>query len=532
MLNNRLFCEIALLKQFKEKHNYLSKYEILEDDPLKISFSLLVHGYTYDFTAVFNRYFPDIPIRIIAETDFHSSHQYKDNTMCLRWGQDNWDDEITLVKLIENLYELLDVENPLGEEHKKAESGDRFTIGQELRRGESLSIIIPFPLSDFHSSEGCLSCSLEDGAFDDRLTFIVSEIDGREVYKTGLKKMGLTYHISCKNLGEMDIDEIKSEYSVTEGRPEIVFSAKGKALLFFWNDGVCKTYRLNCLVNDYEIKKRVGIDETVLNKRITIIGLGSVGSRIAMDLARAGFSNFYFVDDDIMLPFNVVRHELTNEDVGAYKVNALKKKIKDSINEKAQIEVSTLAMTGQESSSSTSRFIENCSKSSLIIDCTAYDPILLMLSQMTEEKNIPVISGTVIPGGLGNIVLIKKGSGANMESVLASYYQWKNDKDIFAEKVDDYSSNIDEQTFTATMSDCSILSGLIGKFAIQILNGKEDDLYNINILSTSDYRSLSEFFNVFKVNANSLAKKEEEYDPDLIKEGKEIYENYSSKKHS
>ena len=532
MLNNRLFCEIALLKQFKEKHSYLSKYEILEDDPLKISFSLLVHDYTYDFTASFNRYFPNIPIQIEANTVFRTPHKYEGGTMCLKWGQDNWSSEVRLVDLIENLYELLFQENPLGHERGISESGDVFTLGQELRRGTKNTIILPFPLSEFESKDGFLYCSIVDGAYEDMCTLIVSKIGEKDIFKSDAKKTVFAYHILSKTIDEINQDDIKAECTNNENRPTILFFKNEKAMAIFSDHEECKKYCLSCLVNDYEMKKRVGIDEAVLKKRITIIGLGSIGSRVALDLARAGFSNFYFVDDDVMLPFNVVRHELTNMNVGEFKVNALKDTIQKNINEKTDIKVSRLAMTGQESSRSTASFLENCSESSLIIDCTACDSVLLMLNQMTEEKGIPVISGTVIPGGLGNIVLIKKRSGANLESVLASYYQWKNDKDIFAEKVDDYSSSIDEQIFTATMSDCSILSGLIGKFAIQILDGKEDDLYNINVLSTSDYRSLSEFFKVFKVNANPLAKKEEEYDPDLIKAGKEMYEDYCSKKDS
>ncbi len=44
---------------------------------------------------------------------------------------------------------------------------------------------------------------------------------------------------------------------------------------------------------------------------VAIVGIGSVGSKIAVSLARSGVRNFVLVDDDILAPQNLVRHQLT-----------------------------------------------------------------------------------------------------------------------------------------------------------------------------------------------------------------------------
>ncbi|NGH42857.1 hypothetical protein G5632_34800, partial [Escherichia coli] len=44
--------------------------------------------------------------------------------------------------------------------------------------------------------------------------------------------------------------------------------------------------------------------------RIGIIGLGSMGSKIATSLARSGIKRFLLVDDDYLATSNIVRHEL------------------------------------------------------------------------------------------------------------------------------------------------------------------------------------------------------------------------------
>lgn len=531
MLDDRLLCELALLEEYRNSHSFLREYKIIDDDVLKIEFRLVVKHRSYSFLAIFNRYFPSQPIQIIAKTDFFTLHRYKNGAMCLKYGQDNWAKDIRLIDLIDNLYELLFEENPLGKKHLQSESGDSFTFGQQLRRMGKCTIILPFGLTSFNQNSGYIECVVKDGDYDS-FTFVITNVDGHQVYNPSLESFKIKYHILFFAKDEKDIETIKCEIDYKKEEETLVFYKNGYGHLFLSSSNNPDPILIRYIKKDYEIKKRIQINEEVLQKRITIIGIGSVGSRVAIDLARAGFDNLYLVDDDVMLPYNVVRHELTNRHVGEYKVNAVKSLIEKEINDKARINVSTLAMTGQESSTSTNRFIENCSESSLIIDCTADDSVLLMLSEMTKEKRIPVISGTVVPGGLGNIILVKKTDDVDLESVLASYYKWLSNETIFAERVDDYSSSINDQPFSATMSDCSILSGFIGKFAIDILQGKENQIYNINIFSTSDYCSLKEFYNTYKINANALEKPEEQYDAELINNGKKIYEDYCSKRNS
>ena len=82
-----------------------------------------------------------------------------------------------------------------------------------------------------------------------------------------------------------------------------------------------------------------GILETsVMNtKRVVILGCGSVGSLVAMELARAGVGHFLLADPDVMEYHNICRHQCGIEDVGDLKINALSHKLKN-INPKVHIE--------------------------------------------------------------------------------------------------------------------------------------------------------------------------------------------------
>lgn len=97
-------------------------------------------------------------------------------------------------------------------------------------------------------------------------------------------------------------------------------------------------------VESYELYQSIfsrnkGILETAVmnSKRVIILGCGSVGSLVAMELARAGVGNFVLADPDTMEYHNICRHQCGIEDVGDLKVNALSRKLRN-INPAVKIE--------------------------------------------------------------------------------------------------------------------------------------------------------------------------------------------------
>lgn len=65
--------------------------------------------------------------------------------------------------------------------------------------------------------------------------------------------------------------------------------------------------------------------EIMRSKCVFILECGSVGSLIALELARAGVGKFVLVDNDVLEYHNICRHQCSISDVGEYKVNVLKK---------------------------------------------------------------------------------------------------------------------------------------------------------------------------------------------------------------
>lgn len=87
--------------------------------------------------------------------------------------------------------------------------------------------------------------------------------------------------------------------------------------------------------------RNTGILESdiMLKKGVVIIGCGSVGSLVALELARAGVGRFFLIDMDVMSYHNICRHQCGILDVGKFKTSALRERILQ-INPAAEVHVS------------------------------------------------------------------------------------------------------------------------------------------------------------------------------------------------
>lgn len=67
--------------------------------------------------------------------------------------------------------------------------------------------------------------------------------------------------------------------------------------------------------------------DIMLEKGAILIGCGSVGSLVALELAKSGVGRFFLIDSDILGYHNLCRHQCGMYDVGRYKTEALRDRI-------------------------------------------------------------------------------------------------------------------------------------------------------------------------------------------------------------
>ncbi|SFN37991.1 integrative and conjugative element protein, VC0181 family [Bradyrhizobium sp. Rc3b] len=84
---------------------------------------------------------------------------------------------------------------------------------------------------------------------------------------------------------------------------------------------------------DRDLAATIAGTETTDRRKVVLIGAGSLGSQLAMDLARQGAFEWTVVDGDALLPHNMARHALLADEIGAPKANALARQVSALLNE-------------------------------------------------------------------------------------------------------------------------------------------------------------------------------------------------------
>lgn len=92
----------------------------------------------------------------------------------------------------------------------------------------------------------------------------------------------------------------------------------------------CSPLYINRNDSEYLIS-RIGTLNDIQNKKVLIIGCGSIGGYLTSELVKIGISNLTLVDKDRLTSGNIYRHLLGLEYVGQYKTEAVKKYIQKNI---------------------------------------------------------------------------------------------------------------------------------------------------------------------------------------------------------
>ncbi len=176
-----------------------------------------------------------------------------------------------------------------------------------------------------------------------------------------------------------DIQEAESIYGLRSNEGILFSTGEGKS---------CKK-ELYSLVLDV-FSRNTGILETSImqNKCAIISGCGSVGSLVALELAKAGVGRFLLIDNDTVAYHNICRHQCGIADVGKYKVSAIKDRI-------LQINPTALVETVDDIIENVPKevFDRHCSNDALIIGCADNrEGDIYANKNIAKYFNIPFVS--------------------------------------------------------------------------------------------------------------------------------------------
>lgn len=556
----------ALLKREREAFSQLENNESwlvgLEwslKDQLCVYAIIRVHEYDYKVKLVYPAYFPDIPPAVYPqETDRQwSMHQYGDKgCLCLEWGPDNWLPQVTGAELIRSTHKLLSIENPLGNKSPEvkvhAPSRHHLEMGQELRNKrqrclitrdledllkgidikDSVSIRFSY---DFHPSSWVVMLP-QISVLGSQAPWIDPRIPTRKDLHLGAFIKIPGYKESLPNVGKVDglfkmglteewiaaqMQQAKQNNQTDVG---LLISNGVDEIKFYLLSDDGSVYCFEPLLEGVEFQRTPDGHNILSDKKVGIVGLGSLGSKIAVTLARSGVRNFYLVDYDLFMPDNIKRHVLNWKDVGEHKVDAVKNEL-SYIDKNINVESKTINLTGQESASYLDVCLRKMASCDLIIDATANDRVFNLLASVAKNEQKKFLWTVVFEGGKGGQVARYIPSKDPMPQLIRAacneFYLEHPLPDT--QIVGKYAvENEDGRVFIASDTDVSAIADNAAKFAIDCLAEIYEYEYPVYLIGLGKWWVFKSPLHVIPIDCGHLAVATVEQSAELDDDGKKF----------
>lgn len=394
-------------------------------DELCLHFSLNLSVGCFEGALVYPNLFPDVPAYIYprAHGANWSSHQYLGpGVFCLQYGPDNWHPGITGVDLVKSVNQLLWSELLRGfiPSFEAVPSRHNSTVGQNVRGNTrrflstaglrtalavseatrvELKTVVTYAASNSVAVPTSLGAPIADipKAFSEERY----EWSGWAVSVPSVQALpSVATAASLKSIlgtawpweGELsDQFQVLLTHEASGG-VRVFALAGGESPIF---------YEFHVIEFGDDVEKRLPAEFTRLaDVTVAIVGLGSLGSKLAVSLARTGVRRFILVDDDILVPGNLVRNELNWFDVGFSKVEAVRCEL-NRIAPGIEVQTRTLKHAGQENPKLAAALSKELSTCNLIIDATASPHAFVSLAALAKRGGVSMVWGEVFGGGVG-----------------------------------------------------------------------------------------------------------------------------------
>lgn len=151
------------------------------------------------------------------------------------------------------------------------------------------------------------------------------------------------------------------------------------------NDEQLQRYSRQIMLPDFDYQGQ----QKLLNARVLIIGLGGLGSPVALYLASAGVGTLVLVDDDVVDQSNLQRQIIHGEaDIGTSKVLSAKQSI-------AALNSDVLVVTIN-SRLEANALVKEVIKADVVLDCCDNLVTRLAVNKACLQSQTPLVSGAAI----------------------------------------------------------------------------------------------------------------------------------------
>lgn len=422
----------------------VTAWRIDAEGTIEVDLDLVVHGRTYSGRMTYPDVFPNSPpyIRPRDLSERWTIHQYgAGGSLCLEWRADNWQTHVTGADIVRSAFELLSAEqNP--EQPANVPSAHRMTEGQSMRREEHRFVATSGLLHALHVLPQQSRVSLKTHtilsatatvAFVSEISTADSAVQAIADLPTGIstyfplfawKGEGWAFRSEADITGATiaSTDDLQRTLSESGFRSDDLLvkdegSRKYKEKMVALLGPELTSFRVFSIesseqpvLREYRVIMPSSSDarlpeecEQLSRVRVGIVGLGSIGSKVAISLARSGVRRFLLVDDDYLVPGNLVRHELSWAFVGVHKVNAARDALR-LVAAGVDVEVRNHRIAGQESALSAAATLKDLANCDLLIDATANPEVFLRMAAIAKANKKPLCWGELFASGYGGLI--------------------------------------------------------------------------------------------------------------------------------
>lgn len=458
----RFLRERAELDRLEAEEGWLSTaWRMSEDGAIDVDLDMTIHGRVFAGRLTYPDTFPDSPPYICPrdKSERWSSHQYgAGGPLCLQWRADNWHPDVTGADMVRSAHELLSTEQHPELPHT-VPSAHRLTEGQYMRGAgrrfvATAGVLATWMALPLQSRARMTSAAVYNvGAVvmfaakvadaDDVLQEVTDLPEGIVTSLPLFSLPGAGWIFRSDAFDQRQSVEsaealvrLLAEAGFTTDDILVQESGNYKARTIALLGTALSSLRVLLIdsgeqpellehkvvwpsLSDFRLSEEA---RQLANVRVGIVGLGSVGSKVAVSLTRSGVRRFLLVDDDYLAPGNMVRHELSWAYVGTHKAQA----VRDALSLVAagvQVDARTTRLAGQESAVSAAAALKDLSNCDLLIDATANPEVFLLLAALAKRHGTSLCWGEIFAGGYGGMIArARPGRDPNPLAVRDAYH--------------------------------------------------------------------------------------------------------------
>lgn len=150
--------------------------------------------------------------------------------------------------------------------------------------------------------------------------------------------------------------------------------------------------------------------------KVLILGCGSGGASVALQLVMSGVRNFTLVDRDVLGPENVIRHVCGRSFIGRKKVDAVAEVLLDR-NASAKIETIDADIMEYPNLDA------EIARTDVVVLATDNEPSRYTVNEMCVQNNIPFVVGRVFTRGMGGEVFAYRPAHGGCLACLEAFLQ-------------------------------------------------------------------------------------------------------------